>query len=58
MIEAAPVHHAARRCGGGVAARGARAAAGEGSPRRFGERSIEVSTEYFGFRAAISGDRL
>jgi len=36
----------------------ARAAGGEGSPRRFGERSTEVSAEYFGFRAAISGDRL
>ena len=33
-MRAARVHHAARRCGGGVAARGARAAAGEAADHR------------------------
>ena len=45
VIEAPHFHHASRRRGDSLAARGARAAAGEDAARRFGKRSIEIGTE-------------
>ena len=58
---AARVHHAARRRGGGVAARGARAAAGDAGdrvPRRLDSPTIGAQARLRAFRQGLSEARL